>query len=441
MEPEISNVTTAGKYAYVYKGYGNSQYGVDIVDISVPQSPRYVNRVMVRDLVCLSVVDSYMYRAIFSGLEIVDVSDPTNTKVEGFYNSSDNTLSDFTNCAAVSGNYTYIGNWAQHSVDSLRLQIVDVSDPSQPKEVGKWQIKNNNGGVITDVVIAGKYAYVTCNFNGSYGKLLVIDISNPNQPIKVGEYDSSGATNVAISGNYAYLATGNQELFVIDISDPSHPKKVSDIPVSAATVHLSDNYAYVTLTTAGLDIVDISNPIKPLVVATYLTKLKFPNHNEVTGLSITNGYAYVATSFNGLRILDVKDPAQPKEVGSYAIGTIYDLALSDDNAYLAFGKGGLAVIDVSNPNNPYEVGGTFATGGKVIDVAVSSDKAYVADDTTGLHIIDVTNPNKLVELGSYKMSNARGVTVSDNYAYVIDDSLGIRIINVSDPHHPFDEGV
>jgi hypothetical protein len=55
----------------------------------------------------------------------------------------------------------------------------------------------------------------------------VIDISNPSSPREVGAYDTPGsAVDVAVSGSYAYVADGGAGLRVIDVSNPSSPREV-----------------------------------------------------------------------------------------------------------------------------------------------------------------------------------------------------------------------
>jgi hypothetical protein len=55
------------------------------------------------------------------------------------------------------------------------------------------------------VAVSGHYAYVADWDAG----LQVIDVSDPANPRRVGGYDTPGyALGVAVSGNYAYVADG-----------------------------------------------------------------------------------------------------------------------------------------------------------------------------------------------------------------------------------------
>jgi hypothetical protein len=57
--------------------------------------------------------------------------------------------------------------------------------------------------------------------------LRVIDISNPTNPVEIGSYDTPGeAFGVYVSGNFAYVADRDSGLRVIDISNPKNPVEI-----------------------------------------------------------------------------------------------------------------------------------------------------------------------------------------------------------------------
>ena len=96
---------------------------------------------------------------------------------------------------AVKGDYAYIGI-------GPRLAILNIADPSLPTLAGQTGVFP---GIVNDVAVAGNYAYVA---DGSAG-LRIIDVSLPSAPAEVGFYDTPGAAyDVAVAGNYAYVADG-----------------------------------------------------------------------------------------------------------------------------------------------------------------------------------------------------------------------------------------
>jgi hypothetical protein len=125
--------------------------------------------------------------------------------------------------------------------DGDGLQIIDVSDPKNPKIIGTA----DTPGSAEDVYVSGNYAYIAAGYNG----FQIIDVSNPNSPqITGGVKTPGGACGVYVSGNYAYIADGDSGLQIIDVSNPSNPKRIgdgADTPDFACGVYVSGNYAYI----------------------------------------------------------------------------------------------------------------------------------------------------------------------------------------------------
>ncbi|NGX43634.1 MAG: hypothetical protein K940chlam7_01933, partial [Chlamydiae bacterium] len=279
-----------------------------------------------------------------------------------------------------------------------------------------------------DVALSGNYAYVADRFSG----LQIIDVSNVTNPTLASSYDTPGdARDVALSGNYAYIADYTSGLQIIDVSNAANPTFAGsyDTPGTAYGVAVSGNYAYVAATTSGLQIIDVSNVANPTLAGSYDT----PGNAE--GVAVSGNYAYVADQFSGLQIIDVSNVANPTLAGSYNTpGDAYGVAVSASYAYVSGGGAGLQIIDISNVANP-TVAGSYDTPSTAYDVAVSGNYAYVADDYSGLQIIDVANVANPTLAGSYNTPDqARGVAVSGNYAYVEDDSGGgLQIIKIPCP--------
>jgi hypothetical protein len=141
---------------------------------------------------------------------------------------------------AVQGWYAYVGM-------GPHLVVMDVGDPTRPVVLGRTGILPD---VVQGVAVSAAYAYVADYYAG----LRVIDVSNPSSPREVGFYDTSGtAYGVAVSGSYAYVADGPAGLRVIDVSNPSSPREVGfyDTPGTAYDVAVSGSYAYVADGPAG----------------------------------------------------------------------------------------------------------------------------------------------------------------------------------------------
>ncbi|WP_287738211.1 Calx-beta domain-containing protein, partial [Microcystis sp. M048S1] len=307
----------------------------------------------------------------YSGLQIIDISNPTNPTLKGNYDTS-----GYARDVQIVGNYAYVAD------DYSGLQIIDISNPTNPTLKGNYDTSSSAYGV----QIVGNYAYVADAYSG----LQIIDISNPTNPTLKGNYDTSGyAYGVQVVGNYAYVADWGSGLQIIDISNPTNPtlKGNYDTSGSAYGVQVVGNYAYVADLYSGLQIIDISNPTNPTLKGNYDTS------GSALGVQVVGNYAYVADG--ELQIIDISNPTNPTLKGNYdTSGNAYGVQIVGNYAYVADAGAGLQIIDISNPTNP-TLKGNYDTSGGAEDVQIVGNYAYVADGYGGLKIIDVsefTNP-------------------------------------------------
>jgi len=410
-------VAVAGDYAYVADAFS----GLRVIDISDPANPVLAGSCDTPDRargVAISGDHAYVADED-SGLQVIDISDPTNPVSAGSYDTPGAALA-----VAVAGDYAYMADWG-----SGGLQVIDISDPTAPGYAGSY----DSPGSAYDVAIAGDYAYLA---DGAPG-LQVIDISDPTSPALVGSYNTPGnALAVALAGDYAYVADYTSGLRVIDISDPTTPVSAGscDTPSEARGVVIAGDYAYVADHNSGLQAMDISDPTSPVSAGSCDTP------GLAYGVVIAGDYAYVADLSSGLQVVRVSDSVDPVSAGSCSTSDVgSDVAISGDYAYVAADDAGLVVIDISDPTGPVPAG-SYVTPGGARGVAIAGDHAYVADFTSGLQVIDISDPTAPAYAGSHDTPYiAYGVAVSGDYAYVADyDSL--QVIDISDPTSPVPVG-
>ncbi|MHB2156404.1 LVIVD repeat-containing protein [Calditrichota bacterium GD2] len=197
--------------------------------------------------------------------------------------------------------------------------MVDVSNPSNPQEVGYYDTPDD----AHVVVVRGRYVYVADSSAG----LLVLDVSDPANPQEVGYYDAPGfATGLDVNNGYAYMAAGDQGLRVIDVSDPSNPQEVGSYEMpfnNTRNVAVSEMYVY-TVGDQGLRVIDVSDPTNPQLVGYYDT----PDY--AYGVAVSGEYIYAANWKYGMYILrndltmeiSAEQPALPR---AFALGQSYPI--------------------------------------------------------------------------------------------------------------------
>ncbi len=269
----------------------------------------------------------YLYVGSGNNFFIYNVSNPASPSLL----SSTNT-GGLVNDIFVSGNYAFVANGANE------LMIYDITNKSSPNRTASLNLSGNADG--KSVVVVGNYAYIGRNSNGGGPEFEVVNVSNKSSPSSIGTMNISGnVTDVAVSGSYAYLSTGDSsnELIIVNISNPSSPNQVGSYnvssPSSAYSVAISGSTIYLTTALNGSGeefyAFDVSNPASPSLLGSYEVGV---NANQV---ELSGNYALVAvdSSSNELLVLDISNSS------SISMAGVYDFSsganrLSIDGSYV-----------------------------------------------------------------------------------------------------------
>ncbi|NQT35235.1 T9SS type A sorting domain-containing protein [bacterium] len=487
---EAQGVYVSGDYAYITDG---KQSGLRIIDISNPENPTETGYLETLGIACdVFVVGNYAYvseggynpRINEGALRVVDISDPENPQEIGFQHVSDKGYRVW-----ISGNYAYL---ACIGGDDAGLIVFDVSDPEDPDSVGYF-----NSGETADIFITGETAYVT-GFKDDEDTIFLfsLDISDPSNPQELDRYNTEcqSGWGISISDDYLYLAgssftisvfnisdpgsidfldfydlrginsreifilddvayiTANQEGFcTVDISDPENVRlmgQFSDCFLDIVSVSASEDIAVFTDFNSGLQrMIDISDPSDPVEL-----EVRFENRLYGRKIVFSEGLAYLL--YNRMHVYDLSNPVIPVELGSLVIEyVLWDFVVNNDFAFGTFGGKGLASFNVASPSNPFLICHNDTTH-RPRSVSVSGNLACVVNDdirnrgaNLGMYIIDVSNPNNIEERGFlYTFNDGYGspddVYSVGNYAYLtthsqdFDNPFCLNIIDISDPDNP-----
>ncbi|MBS1506092.1 MAG: hypothetical protein JSS79_05565 [Bacteroidetes bacterium] len=292
---------------------------------------------------------------------------------------------------------------------------------------------------------------------------VVIESGNGTTPNLTGAYD------LDVVGNFAYVIGRGDALEILDITLPGLPVHKGSLSNSIGGASLlrpsqivvSGGYAYVTSYGGGaLEIVDVSDPSNPKHKGK-LEKLYGPR-----GVAISGNYAYVA-AINSLYIVDIKDPANPKLASSIAagkngyLGQTSGICISGQYAFVgslgypaSTTLGGIEVFDVSNPSLPVQVGSLPHGGNGVYlsypyNLRIVGNLLYTVDlYNSAFEIVDVSIPSSPKHKGSLKdgvggcnLKSALDLAVRGNTAFVTNyynnfSNANLEIIDVTDPTAP-----
>jgi len=366
------DVEVKGKILYVADAFK----GLRVLDVSASPSPKEIGAYEIKGLTHsgrLFIEKNIVYIADKnSGLHVVDISNINSPSQLNFF--------DFMEVAT---GVTTIGNYLCAAAGRNGLQIIDISKPSNLREVGSFQSQRHAFCVATD----GRYAYL-----GAHEGLHIIDISNPFRPKQIGFCQESLARDMEIRGKVAYMAN-EDGLLTIDISDPFDPKTLGFIRLMewpegghysvTEGLDVRGTLACAVGGLIGLKIVDVSNPRSPKLIG------QFKNMDYNNDVAIALAFAYTVGG-DGLTAFDISNPRQPKKLGVLALpGILEEISVERNIAYVSAGGGGLIMVDISNPRTPVWVG-SYNTPGYTEHSYIQDKLIYVADQNGGVQILEKT---------------------------------------------------
>ena len=300
-----------------------------------------------------------------AGLEIYDVSDPTNPVLQGFVHAE----GCFYDVKTYGGKiFAAAGS---KGIKSFTSTLPDIN-----------KINERSGGYLVEVFPYNGYIFAAA---GTSGGLMIYDTALN----LIGHYDTPGsAEGIFVSGNYAFVADGLYGVRIIDVSDPTNPVEISyyDSPGIAHKVFVVSNLLFVADGPEGLRIVDITNPLSPVEISHYNTP------GNATGIYVLYPYVFLADgSSSGIRVIDVSNPYAPYEIAQYTTpGEAVDVYYHIGYIAVADGLGGFRVLDVSALPYIYEVG-YYDTPWFAKSVFGDGGLFYVADQSAGFLVLRIKN--------------------------------------------------
>lgn len=248
---------------------------------------------------------------------------------------------------SVDGGRAYLAAWG------FGVFVVDLTDPSAPAELGRFQFP-----FATAIEAHGDRVYVASTTNG--GIFRVLDVSDPAHPAELGSINTSQTFDLTVRGTYAFLADGaafgDGGLRVVDVSDPTQPNVVGqetgcpyaggiDVSADGKTVYLAcesdENFAN------ALRIIDTTDPTTPHLIGTVALpgSTQLPDYNAAHAVIVDGTIAYVANEY-GVDEVDISDAAHPVQTVRHETGyPVRSLARGPDGRIVAFaGEAGVFVF-------------------------------------------------------------------------------------------------
>jgi hypothetical protein len=289
------------------------------------------------------------------------------------------------------------------------MDVIDVSDPAAPKARGHY------GGSWNDIrVVSNGTSTVAFLSPRGNDPTEVVNVTDPAAPVflrNLTEYSHSLFVQERNATKELYLATYNESVPKYDVTNPLNPvfSGMAIVPGEVSGVHdlfVGGDRIYANNTTQGMVAFDVSGGLTNEVE---LGRFKVGySHASWAGMLggrqivLTGDEGMTGTSAGGahLSILD-GDPQSAtfmKELAKYQTrpeAGIHNFEVHGNKAYIAYYQDGVRIVDLSNPAQPREVahyntwveensyGGAFEGA---LGIRKVGDLVYVADLARGLMI-------------------------------------------------------
>jgi len=278
---------------YAYHGTHSGGQKMFAWDVTDPENPilsdsvvvdaRVVNDVKVNEDATIAVITREGSSDRRNGIVLLDIQDPAHPTIITTYTED---LTGGVHNTFIVGDLVYAINDG-----TLDVHIIDISDPTVPREVGRWGI-DNPGKYLHDIWVVDGIGYVSYWNDGVY----VVDLGDgrwggtPTNPVVISSYAyPEGNTHVAFpytnSEGYSYLFVGD-EIFgceecisragthetgprgfvhILSMENPENPVEVGRYEVPEAGVHnlwVEDDRLYLAYYQGGLRVVDVSGELR-----------------------------------------------------------------------------------------------------------------------------------------------------------------------------------
>jgi hypothetical protein len=279
----------------------------------------------------------------------------------------------------VNGGYAYV------AAGGTGLQVVDVSDPTGPVLVGSLDTPGN----AKDVKVLGNLAYIA---DGPAG-LQIFDVSAPSQPVALGSFDTPGdAKAIRVVGNLVYIADGEVGgLRIVDVTNSAAPTSVGFVvtPGLGLGLDVEASLAAVADGTSGIQLIDVSDPSLPVLLGQALVSNNIGD--QIYDVALVDSFAYAARIEDfSVTSVNVADPNNPVVVTQlpFFTGWAFDLETLGEGLFTAdqFFTGNAQIYSIAFPDTPSLVADFFfddVFGAQTNDafghgVAVDSNYVYMA---------------------------------------------------------------
>ncbi len=307
-----------------------------------------------------------------------------------------------------------VGNHALVANGDFGLQIVDVSDPMNLRLVGYY----DTPGTARRLGVSGSAAFIADDSGG----LQVVDFSNPAAPRRIAQYNALAVWDVAITtvGTQTIACVAGRPprgALLFDVTEPTNLSLLTEIETGIMALRTISASGTTLVFSGGREgnptniegkLYDISSPASPLKIGQ-----GFSFSSDI-GI-VTNGCLFA--SERDLEVFNLAVLPKPSRYSYTQLeGRTAGMAISGNNLFLANGSGGLFAVNVANVASP-SIKSTLNSGFEALDIAVGDGKVHTAIDGGWSYSVTQFPVLTVVDVSDARHPQRQG-TVMSNYGVV-----------------------
>lgn len=274
------------------------------------------------------------------------------------------------------------GNLAFLAARSEGMKIYDLSNQPSPQLLGAAPDYGYSGEAAVD----GNHLFSI----SESGRVDIYDVTDPSDPSVIGTIDtgeSLGWQHMIVADNKVYLGAGTAGLLVYDVSTPAAPTFAGSYQVPGFRLdqfEIRDGIGYLGFNKSGIHIVDLANPGTPVLLTNLVQTIDQTFSLAVVGNTLLYAYPYK------LRRVDISNPATPLPLEDLEVPVSdYRLNHLENSLYLLWD--GIYPVDLTDPSKP-GIGFGLALPGSPLDLAQIGRFGLVTMSNGEIALLDLIDP-------------------------------------------------
>ncbi len=340
-----------------------------IYDVSTLAEPKEISRMPLEDGDIVTVHDNLLFIGITDyggsrfGMQIVDVSDKRNPRLEGFMTTTaDGAEQDYLAPKAiiVAGTTAYVG------CEDAWLIIADVSNVDSPFKESEIRLATGTFPGINSLNMSGSCLYATTG--ACAAGFIEIDVTDSGNPVIAGQMVEPWDIQSLFSRRDTLYVSSIERLWIYKVNDPDHPLLLGSDDRWGDMVHIAaaGNYLY-GVRDDSLYILNVSDPKAIQFTGNYQS-----SKGELRRIDVRDQSVFLLNSDKdqpNVLVLDVSNAANPQEISTYSLtgeARALHAPAGDSLLYVAYSGGpsnnGFVILDTRKAAGPQVVGSNDVRG-------------------------------------------------------------------------------